>query len=341
MGGSGNITRFIFVLILLFVNLSGQFYFKYSIYDIPLSEINFLYLGNIFSLLLSFLIILGAIVLYIFNRGYELREFSVFTTIMIMTISSYFIGYVLVTANYEPLNSYIMGLPSRRVYLAIVFIVNLFLHYYMLAYIWGILLGRQSSGSIKAVSGSVLAIGLTLGFAYYFISSQDYHNKNYQSLPRYDSAVVLGAAVWSNNKPSTIFEGRIKKVYNLAKQGKVRKIQLTGGNAPGEISEAQAAKNHLKSLGLTGAYITIEEATSTTSQQIEFIRENYFQNTLVKQNIVIISDDFHLARALEMSNFFNIDVSGLASDYKLSLDKLLYYRARESIALVLFWLFGI
>lgn len=341
MGSSGNIARFLFVLSLLLVNLLGQIYFKYSIYEIPLSEINFFYLGNIFNILLSLLIILGAIILYVFNSGYELREFSVFTTILILTISSYFIGYVLVTANYKPLNSYILGLPSRRVYLAIIFLVNLSLHYYMLAYIWGILLGRQSSGSIKAMSGSFLAIGLTLGFAYYFISSQDYHNKDYKTLPRYDNAVVLGAAVWSNNKPSTIFEERIKKVYNVAMKGKVRNIQLTGGNAPGELSEAQAAKNYLKSLGLTGAYITIEEETSTTSQQIEFIREKYFNNSLMKQSIVIISDDFHLPRALEMSKFFNLELNGLASDYKLSLDKLLYYRARESIALVLFWLFGI
>jgi vancomycin permeability regulator SanA len=247
---------------------------------------------------------------------------------------------LIATADFEPLNAYVLGLPSRKLYLAIIFIINLFNHYYLLAYIWGNILGRQSSGAGKAFSGAVLALTLTLGFSYYFITSSDYRNRQIQTIPRYDAAVVLGAAVWSNNQPSTIFEGRIKKVHQLSSVGKVGTVQFTGGNAPGEISEALAASNYYNSLGATGSRLEIEEQTSTTAQQVEFTRNKYFRQERPVR-VVLISDDFHLPRALEMCRFFNIDSKGIASDYRLSLEKLLYYRLRESIALVLFWLFGI
>ena len=63
----------------------------------------------------------------------------------------------------------------------------------------------------------------------------------------FDYGIILGAAVWSGNKPSPIFRGRIKKGAELFKQKIINKIHLTGGNAPGEISEAKAALNYLVS----------------------------------------------------------------------------------------------
>src|ERR1039458_9824708 len=41
-------------------------------------------------------------------------------------------------------------------------------------------------------------------------------------------AVVLGAAVWSNNIPSPMLASRAEKAYELYKQGYVNKIQVTG-----------------------------------------------------------------------------------------------------------------
>ena len=340
MNYTSNISRLIVVIILLFANLFLQIAFKYSIYDIPISEISFTYLGNIFNFLLSFLIILGAVLLYVIGSGYDDSAFRTILFISITAFISYGVGYIISTADFAPLNSYLLGVPSRKFYLAVIFIINLFIHYYLLAYLWGKVIGRQSGGSSRAFSGAILSLVLTFAFSYFFITSKDYRNKTLQSEQIYDVAVVLGAAVWSNNEPSTIFEGRIKKAHNLSVAGKVRTIQFTGGNAPGEVSEAKAADVYFKSLGGSGSNTVIEQTTSTTAQQVEFTRTKYFMDNKPKR-VVIISDDFHLPRAIEMCNFFNIDVMGLASDYNLKIEKLLYYRTRESIALVLFWLFGI
>lgn len=332
--------QLIIALFLLLTNLVLQILFKYSLYDISFSEINFTYLGNIFSVLLSFLIIIGASILYSLNRGYDGRAYSTIILITILAIFSYGLGHVITHVEFEPLNSYILGTPSRKFYLAVLFVINLFTQFYLLAYIWGNIIGRQSSGTGKAFSGAMLALFLSFLFGYFYITSQDFRNRDNKTIPHYDVAVVLGAAVWSNNEPSTIFEGRIKKAYSLSTAGKVRKIQFTGGSAPGEISEAKAAEKYFKSLGGGGSFVSIEEKTSTTAQQVEMIRDSYFTGK-IPQRVVIISDDFHLPRTIEMCRFFNIKTDGLASDYNLSLEKLLYYRIRESFALVLFWLFGV
>lgn len=332
--------RLFIVLLLLLSNLVLQILFKYSLNDIPFSEISFTYLGNIFSVLLSLLVVLGAVILYSLSKGYDKRAYSTIIFITTLAILSYGFGYLISNVDFAPLNSYVLGTPSRKFYLALIFVINLFTQYYLLAYIWGNIIGRQSSGSGKAFSGALLALFLTFVFSYFYITSKDFRNKNNNSIPYYDVAVVLGAAVWSNNQPSTIFEGRIKKVHALSTAGKVRKIQFTGGSAPGEISEAKAAENFYNSLGGSGSYVSIEEETSTTSQQVQLIREE-FSGGARPQSVVIISDDFHLPRTIEMCRFFNVDADGLASDYVLSVEKLLYYRIRESFALVLFWLFGI
>ena len=124
MSNSSNISRLIIVLLLLVSNLVLQIMFKYSIYDIPLSDITFTYLGNIFNILLSALIILGAIILYTLSHGYDSRAYSTIIFIISVAIISYGIGYLIATADFEPLNAYVLGLPSRKLYLAIIFIIS-------------------------------------------------------------------------------------------------------------------------------------------------------------------------------------------------------------------------
>ncbi len=84
----------------------------------------------------------------------------------------------------------------------------------------------------------------------------------------------------------------------------------------------------------------IEEKTSTTAEQIKFIRNNLSSNPHF-HSILIISDQFHLARVMQMCNFFGVKAIGIQSDYHLNWEKLLYYRLRETIGLINFWIFAL
>lgn len=160
-----------------------------------------------------------------------------------------------------------------------------------------------------------------------------------QPRAEYDAGVILGAAVWSGNKPSPVFRERIRKGYELLKNGTVEFLVLTGGNAPHELPEAEVAKRELLRLGADPTRIVLEEHTSSTAEQILFIRDE-----LTKQgwrSFVIISDQFHLKRALEICAFNNIEANGISSESPLGPYNLAIYHLRESAALILYWLFGL
>lgn len=160
-----------------------------------------------------------------------------------------------------------------------------------------------------------------------------------QTRAEYDAGVILGAAVWSRNRPSPVFRERIKKGHELLKNGTVEFLVLTGGNAPHELPEAEVAKRELLRLGADPTRIVLEERTSSTVEQILFIRDE-----LTKQgwsSFVIISDQFHLTRALEICAFNDIKANGISSESPLGPYNLAIYHLRESAALILYWLFGL
>ena len=115
---------------------------------------------------------------------------------------------------------------------------------------------------------------------------------------------------------------------------------MTGGNAPGEITEAEAAYKYLINLRVNPKNIVIENETSTTTEQVKFIKSSRLSND-DENKILVISDGFHLTRVLQICKFFKVPAMGVSSDYSLSFEKTIFYRTREGIALLLFWFFAI
>src|SRR5690606_4472468 len=155
-------------------------------------------------------------------------------------------------------------------------------------------------------------------------------NKNNNNI-----AVVLGAAVWSDNKPSPILAARVDKALNLLNNNFVKKIHFTGSNAPGEISEAEAAFNYALSKNTDTDKLLIENETTSTNEQIHFIKKDLLPRDDI-DHIIIVSDKFHLVRIEEISKFNNIKIFATQSDLKLDFDSDIYNRLRESIGLLFF-----
>ncbi len=185
----------------------------------------------------------------------------------------------------------------------------------------------------------IIAISYTLVISSVLLDPITPPPTDIQPRAEYDAGVILGAAVWSGDKPSPVFRERIKKGYELLKNGTVEFLVLTGGNAPNELTEAEVGKRELLKLGTDPTRIVLEEHTSSTVEQILFIRDE-----LTKQgwtSFVIISDQFHLKRALEICAFNDIKANGISSESPLGPYNLAIYHLRESAALILYWMFGL
>ncbi len=329
-----------FIVILLF-DLVFIYLHKYYLKNISLIEFKFLRIGNVLDFLWYFIPVVGiALLLYKKKSLTTTRTAILILTIIFMNLFLLLYIYYNLYGIKFPLD-YLWGYPFEKVFVAAVFIIHGVLTIFFTVIIWQTFFDLQRLFYLYAIIFSVVLILGIILFALTYSSNyfrrEDFSDKN---LSKHEVAVVLGAAVWSGNKPSPIFESRIDKAASLYKSGFVNKVQVTGGNAPGEFTEARVAKNVLMRSGVRKYDIWIEEKTSSTADQIEFIK----QNLVLKKNlksIIIVSDQFHLKRALEICKFYNIRAKGVAADIKLSWEKSYFYRFRDSIALLLFWLYAI
>jgi len=120
-----------------------------------------------------------------------------------------------------------------------------------------------------------------------------------------DAAVVLGAAVWSN-QVSPVFRERINHAIELYRQHKVRKIIFTGGQGnPNEPTEAEAARAYALQNGVPKGDILIEESSHTTFENIVYARQLARDNGLNK--VLIVSDPMHMKRAITMATDIGLD----------------------------------
>lgn len=120
-----------------------------------------------------------------------------------------------------------------------------------------------------------------------------------------DAAIVLGAAIWGD-KPSPVFEERIKHGIWLYKNGYVDKLIFTGGKSKGkEYSEAEVAKNYALEASVASEDIYIEERSTITQENMQNAAEIMEEKNLF--TVLIVSDPLHMRRAMLM-----------AKDYKLT-----------------------
>jgi uncharacterized SAM-binding protein YcdF (DUF218 family) len=138
---------------------------------------------------------------------------------------------------------------------------------------------------------AVLAAGLLSWRIYSFGSTS--------SSERADAAVVLGAAVWTE-EVSPVFRERINHAINLYRTGQVRKVIFTGGQGnPGEPTESSAARDYALQSGLPANDILIEEKSHNTYENILYAKQIADKNGIHK--VLIVSDPLHMKRAMAMA----------------------------------------
>lgn len=338
-GGRQNI-QLAFIIILLF-DLIFVYLHKYYFKNLSIEEFNFLRIGNLLDFLMYFIPASGLVILLIKKQSFT-KARSYILVIVLIAMNLLFLLYIyFIRYGIKFPVDYLLEYPTEKVFIATIFIAHAVLLIFFTVVTWQTIFKRNRLfyllSFLLTTAVILLFILFSLTYSSNYLRRVDFSEKK---VNKSEVAVVLGAAVWSKTKPSPIFASRIEKARSLYKSGMVKKIQVTGGNAPGEFTEARVAHNVLVNKGVRNSDIWIEEKTSSTADQIEFIKRNLILKKNVK-SIIIVSDQFHLKRALEICKFYNIQAKGVAADIILSWEKSYFYRFRESIALLLFWLYAI
>jgi vancomycin permeability regulator SanA len=312
---------------------------KYTNQSLPVSEFRIYNIGNLLNLIVVFILVLG-IAVYALQRKNKvtLSGLIIFTSITTIILAG---AYYSTKVNLPFQKFYYFGQFGNKLFIGFLFVLYINLLLTFSSYIWLSLFGRNSFLLIRSFLSSWVILFILLLFAFYHVNVSDPQIDNKMLDPDDKNiAVVLGAAVWSQNKPSPILAARVDKAIQLLDSNLVGRIQLTGSNAPGELSEALVAYNYALSRGVDSSRIFMESKTISTYEQIHFIRAKLMPEKSVK-NVIVVSDNFHLVRIEECSIFNNMKIYAVASDLKLNFEKEIYNRLRESIGLFFFWFFAV
>ena len=159
-----------------------------------------------------------------------------------------------------------------------------------------------------------------------------------KELPFNDVALILGTSKYSREgKPSQYFNYRIEAAVKLYYYKRIKHIIVSGDNSLSYYNEPADMKKALISKGLPDSIITMDYAGFRTFDSIVRSKKIFNQN-----KITIITQEFHIYRALFISNFYQMDAVGFVAynpfDNRISLTTAREYLARFLAVLDLYLL---
>lgn len=326
---------FILSGLILIVQLLLLYFVKYSNQKLSLTEFSITHTGNIINFIFILILIAGIFLLTLKTKTTVKKKYI--TLIIIIQFVLLGLSFIITKIDLPLSSSYILSQQGDKLLIGLSFTLYLYSILILLSIVWGMVFNKEKIIAGSFINGLFILAGLLL-FSFIFINTKGYTSGKWAlAKGRNNIGVVLGAAVWSDNQPSPTLSGRVDKAIELYKRGYINKILLTGSNAPGEDSEAAVALDYANLLNMDTSKIIIEEGTTSTTEQIKYIKNNISGYS----SIVVISDSYHLPRVLEISDFYNIDIKVAASDRKLDFKSSFYNKVRESVALLIFWCFAL
>lgn len=167
----------------------------------------------------------------------------------------------------------------------------------------------------KIITASVSVIifsGLLVVFCNFYIirSTQKSIYSDVSSIPQKNVGLVLGCSKYATGGgPNLFFKYRMDATAELYHAGKIRHIIVSGDNHTKSYDEATAMRSALMERGVPPAAITCDYAGFRTLDSVVRCKKVFGQ-----QNVTIISQKFHVERALFIARQYNMNAVGFTAD---------------------------
>ena len=164
---------------------------------------------------------------------------------------------------------------------------------------------------LPAIIKKLLVIFCSLGLASFLLIEGLVISKMHIEGPdNLDYIIVLGAQVYKNG-PSPVLKFRLDKAYEYLSENPDTRCIVTGGQGYNEpFTEASCMADYLTMCGIDSERIIVENRSTTTAQNLT----NSMQLITDKNpSLGILTNDFHMFRALQIANAMNIpNVHGIS-----------------------------
>ena len=134
------------------------------------------------------------------------------------------------------------------------------------------------------------------------------NNSDYTKLENIDCIIVLGAGIWGD-KPSPMLEDRLLEGINLYNNNVSNKIIMSGDHGREEYDEVNIMKNYAIEKGVPSENIFMDHAGFSTYESIYRAKEIF-----KAKKVVIVTQKYHLYRALYIANQLRLEAYGVGSD---------------------------
>jgi len=141
-------------------------------------------------------------------------------------------------------------------------------------------------------------------------------------------AIVFGAGLWHDGSPTPILRDRVATAVQLYFSGEVEKLLLSGDNRVVDYNEPAAMRQVALELGMPAEAIVLDYAGRRTYDTCYRA-----QAIFGLHNAILVTQKFHLPRALFICNATGLDAVGVPADQQVyRKSSLLYWNLREIIA---------
>jgi len=149
----------------------------------------------------------------------------------------------------------------------------------------------------------ILAVLVISPFLYSVIKySKDIYSV--EKTPYADAALVLGAGVWFDGTPSITLINRVESAIDLYRTGRTRYIVLSGSQ-----QETKAMRQLVLGSGIRNDSLLLDlNGVSTLDSCINLLKDHAYSN------VIVVSQKYHLYRALYICNSVGIDSIGVFTD---------------------------
>lgn len=162
-------------------------------------------------------------------------------------------------------------------------------------------------------------MGMSLWIRYHYETQLFYKAVE---VPITKAGLVLGASVKRNSIPSEVLRQRLEAANALYQSGRIQKLILSGDNTRPYYDEVNVMKKYMLKKGIPPKDIFLDHNGIRTFDSLYRARHKFGC-----QKLVIISQAFHLPRALFIASHLGIKAYGFSADSSVeSKDKFLMLR---------------
>ena len=177
---------------------------------------------------------------------------------------------------------------------------------------------KKKTYFLKLLS-ALLILGLVGGIGILVLNGIVIGSTNSQLLSQEDAAkltdvdciLILGCAVKADGQPSHMLEDRLKRGVALYKAGATTKLLMSGDHGQAYYDEVSVMKQFAVDADIPGEDVFMDHAGFSTYESIYRAKE-IFQ----AEKIIIVTQKYHLYRALYIAKQFGLEAYGVDADYR-------------------------